>query len=180
MTRPEWIEVGRVARPHGVHGEVRIIVDSDNPERFVEGAIFHARPAREPIVGARSRERMRLTVSSVRGGGGAPILAFREVSDRDMAAGLRGWLLEVPGADLPELAEDEYYPFQLEGLEVRDPEGAVVGRVREVVDTPAHPVLSIILESGRETMVPFVMDAVPEVVPSEGYLSVKTSYLVEL
>jgi len=169
-----------VARPHGVHGEVRIIADSDNPERFVEGAVFHARPAREPIVGVRSSERVRLTVSSMRGGAGTPILAFLEIPDREMAAGLSGWLLEVPGADLPELAEDEYYPFQLEGLEVRDPEGTVVGRVREVVDTPAHPVLWIVLESGRETMVPFVLAAVPDVVVGEGYLTVQTSFLTEL
>ena len=38
MPRPEWIEVGRISRPHGVHGEVRVSLSSDNPERFVPGA----------------------------------------------------------------------------------------------------------------------------------------------
>ena len=37
MPRPEWIEVGRISRPHGVHGEVRVRLDSDNPERFMPG-----------------------------------------------------------------------------------------------------------------------------------------------
>ncbi|MHB1343772.1 MAG: ribosome maturation factor RimM, partial [Thermoleophilia bacterium] len=37
MARPDWIEVGRVSRAHGIGGEVKVAVTTDNPERFVPG-----------------------------------------------------------------------------------------------------------------------------------------------
>jgi 16S rRNA processing protein RimM len=177
MARPEWIEVGRVSRPHGIRGEVRIIPDSDNPERFAEGASVYARPARQRLAGPGSTERLTLTVDTVRGEPAFPILAFAEIGDREAAEGIRGFILEVPGQELPQLAEDEFYPFDLEGLTVKDPAGNVVGRVCEVIDSPAHPLLAVKLDSGREALVPFVLAAVPTVAPKDGYLTVEPGFL---
>jgi 16S rRNA processing protein RimM len=179
MARPEWIEVGRISRAHGVHGEVRIVPDSDNPERFVPGAVFQARPARVGIAGPRLQEQVRLTIDAVRGDDDFPIVAFLEVEDRDAAEALRGYLLEVHSSELPELPEDEFYPFDLEGLQVRDSQGDVVGRVVDVVESPAHPILVISTGEGPERMVPFVMVAVPTVALEEGYLVVERSFLAE-
>ncbi len=177
--RPEWIEVGRISRAHGVHGEVRIVPDSDNPDRFVPGAVLQARPARVGIAGPRLQEQVRLTIDTVRGDDGFPIVAFLEVMDRDAAEGLRGYLLEVHSSELPELPEDEFYPFDLEGLQVRDEQGTVLGRVVDVVDSPAHAILVVSLEAGPELMVPFVLAAVPTVALEEGYLVVTRSFLTE-
>ena len=177
MARPEWIEVGRVSRAHGVHGEVRIMPGSDNPDRFAPGSVFHARPARLGVAGPRLREHTRLTVAGVRGDDGFPIVAFREIADRDAAEGLRGYVLEVRSADLPALPDDEYYPFDLEGLEVRDAQGAIVGRVTEVLESPAHPILAVSLSAGGEMLLPFVSAVVPEVVLDAGYLVAETGHL---
>ena len=51
-------------------------------------------------------------------------------------------MLEIRASELPELDEDEFYPFDLVGLEVRDGRGAVVGRVADVVESPAHAICS--------------------------------------
>ncbi len=176
MARPEWIEVGRVSRAHGVHGEVRIMPDSDNPERFVPGAVLHARSARAGVAGPRLPDKVELTIDGVRGGDGFPIVAFREVGDREAAEALRGCLLEVRSVDLPELDDDEYYPFDLYGLEVRDPKGVVVGRVTEIIESPAHAILAVSLDSGGETLVPFVAVAVPVVDIAQGYLVVELGF----
>jgi 16S rRNA processing protein RimM len=177
MSRPEWIEVGRVSRPHGVHGEVRVTPHSDNPERFAPGAVVHARPARVGMAGSRLQEQMRLTIDTVRGEGGFPIVGFREVTDRGGAETLRGFVLEVPSSELPELDDDEFYPFDLEQLEARDPEGVVVGRVTEVIESPAHALLAVVLDSGQEVLVPFVSGAVPAVDLAGGYVVVDRHYL---
>jgi 16S rRNA processing protein RimM len=177
MARPEWIEVGRVSRPHGVRGEVRIIPDSDNPERFAYGSIVHARPASVGLAGGGSEERSSLTVETVRGEPEFPIVAFLEIKDRESAEGIRGFILEVRGDELPTLPADEFYPFDLEGLAVKDPQGIVVGRVKEVIDSPAHPLLAVALTSGREALVPFVLAAVPTVVLADGYIVVVPGFL---
>ncbi|MBN1628907.1 MAG: ribosome maturation factor RimM [Thermoleophilia bacterium] len=177
MARPEWIEVGRITRPHGVHGEVRITPDSDNPERFAPGSVVHARPRQVGIAGSRLQEQVCLTVESVRGDGDFPIVAFREIEDRDAAEALHGYVLEVRSSELPELEEDEFYPFDLIGLEARDGQGAVVGRVSDVIESPAHPIVVIALASGGEAMVPFVQVAVPAVDIAEGYLTIESGFV---
>jgi 16S rRNA processing protein RimM len=177
VARPEWIEVGRVSRPHGVHGEVRVLPSSDNPQRFVPGSTLYARPQRLGIAGPRLRGQMRLTIENVRGDEGFPIVVFREVADRDAAEALRGHVLEIRSSQLPQLDEDEYYPFDLIGLEARDPRGNVLGRVTDVVESPAHALLVISGGCPPDVMVPFVLAAVPTVAVAEGFLVISPSFL---
>jgi 16S rRNA processing protein RimM len=177
MARPEWIEVGRVSRAHGVHGEVRVRPDSDNPERFAPGSVLYARPARAGVAGPRLPEQVMLTIEGVRGGDEFPIVAFSEVGDRGGAEALRGYLLEVRSVDLPALDDDEYYPFDLDGLEVRGVNGAVLGRVSEVIESPAHAILAVSLRSGGETLFPFVAAAVSAVDVDQGYLVVEPAFM---
>jgi 16S rRNA processing protein RimM len=172
MPRPEWIEVGRISRPHGVHGEVRIALSSDNPERFLPGAQLYARPGRTGVAGSRLPAQAALTIETVRGNEDFPIVAFREIEDRDRAEAFAGYLLEIRSADLPELEEDEYYPFDLIGLEARDPSGSVMGRVVDALESPAHAILAVSLRGGGEALVPFVRAAVPVVAMDAGYLVV--------
>jgi len=177
MARPEWIEVGRISRPHGVRGEVRVTPDSDNPERFAPGSVLHARPGRAGLAGLQEAHPISLTVQTVRGDEAFPIVGFREVGDRDAAERLNGYVLEVRASELPELEEDEYYPFDLQGLEVRSPEGTVVGRVVDAVDSPAHAILIVGLAEGGELMVPFVEAAVPTVDIEAGFLVIDSGFL---
>jgi 16S rRNA processing protein RimM len=172
MPRPEWIEVGRVSRPHGLYGEVRVSLSSDNPERFVPGATLHARPGRRGVAGPRLPEQVRLTVESVRGDEGFPIVGFREIAGRDKAEALAGYVLEIRSGDLPDLEEDEFYPFDLIGLEARGPSGTVMGRVVDALESPAHAILIVSLPAGGEALVPFVEAAVPLVAVEAGYLVV--------
>jgi 16S rRNA processing protein RimM len=135
----------------------------------------------------RSGERIALTVESVRGTDDFPIVAFEQVSSREAAEALRGYVLEVEGSQLPELDPDEFYPFDLIGLKVRTPEGAEVGSVSDVVESPAHALLVVALRAapesgsaeGREVLVPFVDAAVPAVDLASGRLEIVARYLSE-
>jgi 16S rRNA processing protein RimM len=176
MPRPEWIEVGRISRPHGVHGEVRVALSSDNPERFAPGVGLEARPGRLGVAGARLPEQVRLTIDSVRGDEGFPIVAFSEITDRGRAEAFGGYVLEIRSSQLPELDDDEYYPFDLIGLEARDLSGSVLGRITDALESAAHGILVVSLESGGEAMVPFVLAAVPEVALEAGYVVVDTEF----
>jgi 16S rRNA processing protein RimM len=170
MPRPEWIEVGRISRPHGVHGEVRVSLSSDNPERFLPGVKLHARPGRPGVAGPRLREPVGLTIESVRGEEDFPIVAFREIADRDRAEAYGGYILEIQSSQLPELDEDEFYPFDLIGLEARDPSGSTLGKVVDALESPAHAILVVSLATGGEALVPFVKAAVMVVDVAAGHL----------
>lgn len=118
---PQWIEVGRVERPHGVRGEVSVAVLSDNAERFAPGAV---------VWGA---ERA-LEIASRRTHKGGLLITFVGIDDRDAAAELRGLPLVVPREQVPPAPPGEYYYYELEGCRVIDEgegELGVVTRVHE-------------------------------------------------
>lgn len=127
-------------------------VRTDSPEqRFTRGARFGAGDGRT------------LTVDTVRPHGGTLLVRFTGVSDRAAAQALRGTLLTLDVAALPELADpDEFYDHQLEGLAAVRADGTVLGMVREVVHAPASDLLVVQTEHG-EALVPFVRAIVLEV-----------------
>jgi 16S rRNA processing protein RimM len=129
------------------------------------------------VAGSKEAQQVELTVESVRGDESFPIMAFCEVTDRDAAEMLSGYLLEVPSSELPELGDDEFYPFDLEGLDVRSVDGTSVGRVGDVVESPAHAILVVNLREGGELLVPFVGAAVPTVDVPAGYLVIDPEFL---
>ena len=66
--------------------------------------------------------------------------------------------------------EDGYYDHELVGLEVRM-DKKPIGKVTGVMDTPNRKILEVDYQ-GREVLIPFVMDIVPEVDLDEGYLTI--------
>jgi 16S rRNA processing protein RimM len=123
----ELVPIGKVGRPHGLDGSFFVEGASDRVDAFARGATVH--------VGDETYE----IVASKRGAQGRPVIRL----DRTVA---RGATLSVPRDELPALEEDEYYAFQLVGLEVAEEGGRVLGRVRQVLDYPANDVLE--LDSG--------------------------------
>lgn len=151
------LTVGQIGRPHGVRGEVTVIVRTDEPElRFREGSVF--------IAGA-----SRLTVVSARPHLGRLIVTFKEIPDRDAAEAARGLSLEVDAAEVaPPSDPDEFHDHQLVGLEVITVDGEVIGSVARVEHAPASDLLVVPRTGGRTTYVPFVRQIVPTVDVANG------------
>lgn len=156
------VVVGRIGRPHGIKGEVTVEVRTDLPERrFASGSVLVTEPAR---VGP-------LTVAAARWHSGRLLLSVAGVSDRNGAEALRGVVLSAEVPD-DEVAEDpeEFLDHQLRGLAVRTVEGAEVGVVDDVIHLPGQDLLGVRRPDGREALVPFVAEMVPEVDVDAGFL----------
>ncbi len=152
---PLRLVVGRIGRAHGIKGEVTVEVRTDDPERrFAPGSVLLTDPAH---VGP-------LTVAAGRVHSGRLLLSFEGVRDRNAAEALRGTLLLVE-VDADERLEDpdEFYDHQLVGLTAVQADGVEVGRVSQVLHLPAQDVLVVKDAHGRESLVPFVAEIVPEV-----------------
>jgi len=120
----ELVFVGRVGRPHGLDGAFFVEDPSDDPRWFERGARLFAAGEEAEVVVAR------------RGAGGRPVIKL----DRPVA---RGASLEVPREALPPPGEDEYYTFQLVGLEVVEEGGRSLGRVIAVHPGPANDAIDL-------------------------------------
>jgi 16S rRNA processing protein RimM len=149
--------VGRVAKAHGITGEVVVEVRTDDPDaRFAPGNALRTK-------GSDGRERS-YVVDAVRAHGGRLLVRLAGVDDRDAADALRGSLFIVDSEDLPPIDEpDTYYDHQLEGLRVRTTTGRQVGTVAEVLHTAAGELLAVRRDDGREVLVPFVSAIVTSV-----------------
>jgi 16S rRNA processing protein RimM len=148
--------VGRVAKAHGITGELAVDVRTDSPEqRFAVGSVLIGR--------SRDGSTRRLTVAAARQHGGRLLVRFDEVADRTDAESARGVLLLGDTADLPPTEDpDEFYDHELEGLRAELADGSVVGTVREIVHSPGGELLAVDRD-GRTVLVPFVRDIVPQV-----------------
>jgi 16S rRNA processing protein RimM len=158
--------VGRVAKAHGLHGELAVELRTDSPEeRFAEGAEVRAE--------LRDGTARTLTVSEARPHGARLLVRFAGVDGRDAAEALRGAVLSADVADLPAIDDpDEFYDHELEGLAAELGDGTALGTVREVLHGPAGELLVLARVSGGELLVPFVREIVPEVDVPAGRLVV--------
>lgn len=153
---------------HGVTGEVRL-------KLFGEGVVALKR--------YRAFNDSRLTVKSLKDDGkGGAIARFAEVPDRTAAEKLRGTALTVARAELPALAEGEYYHADLIGLPAVSTTGEALGTCIAVDNFGAGDVLEIerpATEDGKKPkrfMVPMRVEAVPEWSAERG-LIVEAAYV---
>lgn len=147
----DWVSVGRVGRPHGVHGAFVVEDASDSADRFAVGARVYV--AREP-----SR-----VVDSKRAGGKLVVTLDRETA--------RGAALEIPRSELPEPEAGSYYVFELVGLTVEEA-GRPIGRVQEVDPGIANDVLR--LDTG--VALPLVEECVREVDLAAGRIVIASGF----
>jgi 16S rRNA processing protein RimM len=142
--------VGRIARPHGLRGQVIVNPETDFPaERFHPGAeLFVRRAGRvEPI-----------TITTVRFQQERPVIGLNGVEDMNAAAGLAGAELRVPVERLAILPPYTYYRHDLIGCAVETKAGTVIGRVDDVEGTIGGSRLVVAAEGGGEVLVPLAAE----------------------
>lgn len=146
------VQVGKVGKPHGLEGAFVVEEASEDPDRFAVGTTL--------LVGGEIAE-----VVESKKAGGRPVIRL----DRDVP---RGAGIEVERGDLPEPEENEYYAFQLVGLEVEEAGGQRLGRVTEISSGPANDVLE--LDTGLA--LPLVDACIQEVDLEEGRILVQPGF----
>ena len=148
----KWEEmalVGRVARPHGLRGQVIVNLETDFPEeRF--------RPGAELFVNQSGAVKP-LRVAAMRVQQGRPVIALEGIDDIEVAAPLAGAELRVPKEWLTPLPEGTFYHHDLVGCEVRTVDGIRVGVVKDVAATGGGHHLVIGGERG-EVLIPLAQE----------------------
>jgi len=145
MNDERRILLGRVLGAFGVRGELKIqsFTDPENALlRYQPWLLVHQGSERE-LAGVQGRVTNKGVNATIPG-----------VADRDAAQALAGAEIWVPRSRLPKAKPGEYYWVDLEGLEVVNREGIVLGRVSHLFDTAANQVMVVAGE--RERLIPFL------------------------
>lgn len=136
------LEVGRIGRPHGLGGEVSVLLSTDRTERVAPGAQLDT--DRGPMV-----------VRTARPHGGRWLVHFEGVDDRTDAEELRGLRLRAEAVDEP----GALWVHELVGAVVSEVDGTERGRVEAVQDNPAADLL--VLDDGALVPVVFIVEHEP-------------------
>ncbi len=147
------IAIGKVLKPWGLKGTVKIQSYAESPESFLRISEVHADGKDGLIV---------LCLESVRKHKKAVLLKFKGRDRVEDVQGLVGNTLYVDKRDLPSLEEGEYYWYQLIGMEVWTDAGKPVGRLEQILDTGNHDVY-VVRQGERETLIPAVREVIQKV-----------------
>ncbi len=158
------VVIGRLRKPHGLRGEMLLEVLTDHPEvRFYPGAVIYVGP-----------RRIALTIRDVKPHRDGLLLAFEGYPDRTSVEPLRNqWITIETDEVVPPHESDEYYDFQVLGMEVRTEEGRTLGQLVEIIETAGNDVFVVEPEVGPEILLPATGEVLREVRPDEGLVIVR-------
>jgi 16S rRNA processing protein RimM len=157
------ILVGKVVRPHGREGLVRVLSYARSEASFMgSGMVFLKKPSGEvrgfQVLDVRPHKRVLL-------------MRLEGVDSIQSAEDIRGADIFV-GAHTLSKAEDEAFWFELLGLTVYLESGESIGKVFEILPTPAHEIY-VVRDGSREYLIPGVHEVVKEIDVRKGRMVIR-------
>lgn len=164
---PRYLAVGQVLGAHGLNGELKVLLLTDDPSRFGRlNRVYLGPDGAQPVPWALDGYRLHK---------GRALLQLAECKDRDAAQAMRGALVQVPLEEAIPLEEGEYFEHQILGLEVWTSAGEHLGTVEEIIYTGSNEVY-VVRGPGAEKqdiLIPAIEDVVLQVDPEAGRLIVE-------
>lgn len=150
----EYLRIGQISRPHGVHGELKLMPLTDDPKRFYDltEAFLECEGAYAPVC-----------VQDVRVQADAVLLRLTGCDSREEAEKKRGLYLCVDRAHAAKLPEGRYFVMDLLGCRVTDTTGRDYGRLTDIYETGANDVYVVRDDHGVELQVPALKKLLREV-----------------
>lgn len=142
----DLVAVAKIARPHGLRGEVSADILTDFPERF---------ESLESVIAVDEKGvRTDLKVESARFQKGRVLLKFAGMDTIESVESLRNSEICIPEDEAVELEEGEFYDWELEGCTVETIDGIKIGTVKELLRTGGTDLL-VVQGTEKDYLVPF-------------------------
>ena len=163
MSENNELVIGKLTKPHGLHGEVRFYYYGNEPESLHQ--LKHARVVKD------NSDVIDLEVLSVRGRKNPLILKFSSIDSISKAEELIGAELRVNRSALSNLDDDEYYWEDLIGLLVYSDSGDLVGTLKSIMETGSNDVY-VVKRGKKEILIPAINDVIKEVDIEKGTMHI--------
>ena len=171
MSKKPYLEVGYVARAHGLKGELAV--------KTFDAASETLYRVKRLMLRSRGGELKPISVLSARPSAKEVLLTLQGVSQRGAAEALVGSTLLTPREELPPLEDGEFFLGDLLGLTAVDAQGRELGKVQGVQAFGPVPNLVVSLAEGEEMVLPFVEPFVGEVDLEAGQVVVQAPEFLE-
>lgn len=150
----DFLIVGTITTPHGVHGEVKIFPQTDDTRRF--------KKLKEVYLDTGKEKRL-LHPESVKYFKQFVIIKFKEFNSMNEVEGLRNKNLMVDREHAVKLQKDEYFISDLIGVKVYREDDSLLGELYDVLQTGANDVYLVKKEDGKEVLLPAIKECIKEV-----------------
>jgi len=141
--------IGRITKPHGIKGEVRVFPVTDDPARFelLKKICIEFEGSGKPVFLDIERVRISPTLALVK---------FKGIDSMDAAEDLRGGRIVISDNEALPLGEDEYYMRDLFDMKVFTVEGEDLGVIVDILKTGANDVYVVRPVEGKDILIPAV------------------------
>ena len=149
----DWATIGQVVALFGVHGELKVRLFTDIPNRFSELETI--------CVGT---GHVTYTIRSVRPYKGEMIvLKLKGIDDANAAESLLKQELFIPLSELAKLPPDSYYQHDILGLQVLTLDGQDLGQIVDIIVTGSNDVYIIKNPEGSQVLIPAIKDVIKQI-----------------
>ena len=158
----DWISIGKITKTHGLKGELKFHPSMD--ETWIIGIKQVRLSFKNPL-----EDFADYNIQSIRGKDRPFIIKFQGVDSIEIASNLAGQALYISRDRFPDLPENEYYWFQVEGLKVYDEVGHYHGDIEEIIRTGSNDVY-VVRDGKRELLLPMIDSVIKTIDLEEGKL----------
>lgn len=149
----EMITIGKISRHHNKEGEVKVLILSDFPDRFLD---------LDRVFLEKDDDIRRMHVENVWFQKDFAVIKFAEVKDLQDAERIKDYFVKIPASEAVELPEGHYFLHQIIGLNVYTDEGELLGRIEDIITTGSHD-LYVVHAGKKEIMLPAIKEIVKEI-----------------
>lgn len=160
----DYFEVGVITTTHGLKGEVKVLVLSDNPYRLEE---------LENVFVVAGGVRRDLALEDIRYFKNQAIVKFNGLDCIEDVEGFRGLKLCIDRNQAEPLEDGEYYRSDLYDCRVFLEDGSLLGIVSEVIETGANDVLVVRRKEAPEVLIPVIKDCMLAIEPENNRIVVR-------
>lgn len=144
MEHKDYFYFGKVLRPKGYHGEIKLALDVDDPINY--GSL-------DALLIERKRELIPFIIKFIQLEGNKATVKLEGIDDEMSAEALAGCAVFLPVQLLPKLEGNKFYFHEVEGFEILDLATGTKGTLNRVIDLPTNPLFEVDVE-GKEVLIP--------------------------
>ena len=162
MSSSDLLPIGRVIKPHGIRGKIKVKYFREDPGLFIYREVSIRNCAGKPV----SYDIQEAVSQPPR-----IILKLKGIERTEDAQALVGKEVLIRKETLPELPEDEFYWVEILGMVVETEEGRKIGRMKEILETGANDVW-VVEGKRKEILLPATQEVIRSVDRKRGIIKV--------
>jgi 16S rRNA processing protein RimM len=160
----ELLEIGRIIRPQGLAGRLKVLSYLDSQDALDALA--------EVFIGRSAPEATAFPLHVVQKGREFFILSLGGIEDKEAAAKSVGSSVWMPSAAMKKLPDGEYYWHEIIGLTVVTEEGRILGKIESVFPTGSNDVY-VCRGAEKEILLPAIGDVILKIDRDRGIMAVR-------